>query len=138
VPPKGGMTSAAVAAVPIAPQLPSGPLKPLAKGSDPFEPAVSSETALRRMSDDMSGPLSGMPVGTTTIAHVATTSVPAGQRPNKTPIFITGVTDTRGFLIWLRGVLPLFSYGPAHGREVDGRPINRRWLQNHGQRAAVP
>jgi hypothetical protein len=94
-----------MAAVPIAPKLPSGPLKHLAKGSDSSEPAVSSETAPRRTSD-MSGPLSCMPVGTTTTAHVATTSVPAGQRPNKTPIFITGVTDTRGYLTWLRASCP--------------------------------
>ena len=27
----------------------------------------------------------------------------AGERPNKTPIFISGVRDTRAFLTWLRG-----------------------------------
>jgi hypothetical protein len=46
-----------------------------------------------------------MPDGTTTIAHVAN-CMPAGQRHNKTPIFITGVTDTRGFLAWLRESCP--------------------------------
>jgi hypothetical protein len=98
---KGGKTYAAVAAAPIAPQLPSGPLMSLAKCSDPSELAVSSESAPRRMSDDMSGPLSGMPVGATT-----TNSMPAGQRTNKTPIFITAVTDTRGFLTRLRASCP--------------------------------
>ena len=58
------------------------------------------------MSQDMSGPLSGTPAGTTDHAHVANTSAPAGQRPNKTPIFISGVSDTRGFLAWLRASCP--------------------------------
>jgi hypothetical protein len=29
-------------------------------------------------------------------------AVPAGERPNKTPIYVTGVNDTRSFLAWLR------------------------------------
>ena len=56
------------------------------------------------MSSDMSGPLSGMPAGATTNAQVANER--AGERANKTPIFITGVTDTRAFLAWLRGSCP--------------------------------
>ena len=32
--------------------------------------------------------------------------VPAGQRRNRTPIFITGVIDTRGFLAWFRSRCP--------------------------------
>jgi hypothetical protein len=39
--PEGGMTYVAVEASPVVPQLPSGTLKPSAKGSDPSEPAVS-------------------------------------------------------------------------------------------------
>jgi hypothetical protein len=58
------------------------------------------------MSTDISGPLSGMPVGTTFDAHVAIPCLPAGKRPNKTPIFITGVGDTRAFLAWLRSSCP--------------------------------
>ena len=53
------------------------------------------------MSVDMSGPLSSMPAGTTEAG-----AVPAGERPNKTPVFVTGVTDTRGFLAWLRTSCP--------------------------------
>jgi len=87
-------------AAPAAQHKPSGPLKPTAKGSNPSEPAVSSETAPRRM------PLSGMPVGTTVDAHVANPCLPAGERPNKTPIFISGVGDTRAFLAWLRSSCP--------------------------------
>jgi hypothetical protein len=97
---------AAAAVAPVAAYMPIGPLKPSAKGSKPFEPAVSSDTAPGRMSNDVSGPLSGTPDGTTTIAHVATNCVPAGQRHNKTSIFITGVTDTMGFLAWLRASCP--------------------------------
>jgi hypothetical protein len=53
------------------------------------------------VSSDMSGPLSGTPNATTTDAKVTNTCLPAGQRPNKTPIFIAGHTDTLSFLTWL-------------------------------------
>ena len=95
-------TYAAVLAANAAPSLPSGTLKPTAMDSEPSESGVSTETPNRRMSNDMSGPLSGMPNGTTSNAQVANACLPAGQRPNKTPIFISGVTDTRAFLAWLR------------------------------------
>jgi len=103
---EGRATYTAVVAAPSAPHKPSGQLKPTAKGLDPSEPTVSSETAPGRMSTDMSGPLSGMPVGTTFDAHVANPCLPAGEHPNKTPIFITGVGDTRAFLAWLRSSCP--------------------------------
>jgi len=52
----------------------------------------------------MSGPLCGKTGGTTVTAQVDPNSaVPAAERQNKTPIYVTGVTDTRGFLSWLRG-----------------------------------
>jgi hypothetical protein len=54
------------------------------------------------MSNDMSGPLSDKPDGTTQHAQVANTCLPAGQRPNKAPIFITGVSEARTFQAWLR------------------------------------
>jgi hypothetical protein len=44
-------------------------------------------------------PLSDTPAGTTSSSAAP---VPAGQRTNRTSVFITGVTDTRGFLAWLR------------------------------------
>jgi hypothetical protein len=50
---------------------------------------------------DMSGSLGSMPPGTTEAG-----AVPAGERHNKTPVFVTGVTDTRGFLAWLRTSCP--------------------------------
>jgi hypothetical protein len=43
-----------------------------------------------------------MPVGTTLTDKAA----PAGERPNKTPIFVSGVSHTRGFLTWLRTQCP--------------------------------
>jgi hypothetical protein len=44
-----------------------------------------------------------MPDGATINAQEATSSAaPIGKRHNKTPIYVTGVTDTRGFLAWLR------------------------------------
>jgi len=70
--------------------------------SDPSEPAVSSGTANRLMSVDMSGPLSDKPDGTTQHAQMTNTCLPAGELPKKTPIFITGASDTHAFLIWLR------------------------------------
>jgi hypothetical protein len=54
------------------------------------------------MSVYMSGPLSDMPNGTTNRAEVNNTCLPAVERPNNTPIFISGVRDTRAFLFWLR------------------------------------
>jgi hypothetical protein len=50
--------------------------------------------------------MSGMHTGTTNTTHVAKTCVPSGERTNKTPIFITGVADTRAFLAWLRASCP--------------------------------
>jgi hypothetical protein len=92
-------------AAPVALHPLSGPLTPTAKGLDLSEPAGSLEPAPRRMSD-MSGPMSGIPIGITCTAHMDTTCVPAGESPNKTPIFITGVADTRAFLAWLQASCP--------------------------------
>ena len=105
VSPEGGVTYATALARSVAPLQPSGSLKPTAMGSDPSESTVSPETANRRMSSDMSELLSDMPDGTTASAHVTNTCIPAGDRPNKTPIFISGVHDTRAFLAWLRPAL---------------------------------
>ena len=91
---------AAVAAARTIPQQPSGQPKPIATGSDSSELAAS-EAANRRMSVDMSGPLSIITAGTTEAG-----AVPTGERPNKTPVFVTGVTDTRGFLAWLKTLCP--------------------------------
>jgi len=100
-PPQGGVTYVAVLAGPVAPFQPSGSPKPTAMGTDLSEPAVSSETANRHMSSDMSRPLSNKPDATTQHAQVANTCLLAGERPNKTPIFISGVHDTHTFLAWL-------------------------------------
>ena len=100
---EGGSAYAAVVARRAVPRLTSGPPKPIAKGPDSSEPAVSMEAAQGRKSPDLSGPLGGMPAGAPPPhAHV----VPAGERRNKTPIFVSGVSDTRGFLKWLRESCP--------------------------------
>jgi hypothetical protein len=71
--------------------------------SDPSESGASSESSNRRMSDDMSSLLNDKPYDTTPQhAQVNNTCLPAGQRPNKSPIFISGATDTRTFLSSLR------------------------------------
>jgi hypothetical protein len=48
-----------------------------------------------------------MPDGTTATALVANTCVPAGQHPNKTPIFNSELVDARDFLVWLRVFAPV-------------------------------
>jgi hypothetical protein len=47
-----------------------------------------------------------MPDGTTSNAQADNTCALAGQRPNRKPIFISGVNDTRAFLAWLRASCP--------------------------------
>ena len=63
-------------------------------------------TANRRMPSDRSGPLIDNPEGTTKHAHVANTCLPARERPNKTPILISGVRDDRAFLASLQASCP--------------------------------
>ena len=104
-PPEGGVTYTAALAGPVAPSQPSGSSSPQPWIGTCPNP-LSSETANRRMSSDMSSHLSDMPDGTTLKAQVATTCLPAGERPNKTPIFISDVRDTRAFLVWLRASCP--------------------------------
>ena len=98
VSPEGGVTYAAALAGPVAQFQPVGPLKPTAMDSDSSEPAASSETVNRRMSRDMFWPLSDKPNGTTTHALVTNACLPAAERSNTTPIFISGVRDNRAFL----------------------------------------
>jgi len=57
------MTYASVLAGPVAPLQPSGSLKPTTMDSNMSEPAPPSETANRRLSSYMSGPLSDKPNG---------------------------------------------------------------------------
>jgi hypothetical protein len=47
-----------------------------------------------------------MPDGTTNRAQVTYTCLPAGERPNKTNIIISGVRDALAFLAWLRANCP--------------------------------
>jgi uncharacterized membrane protein YidH (DUF202 family) len=58
------------------------------------------------MSTDMSEPVTDIPDGITIRAQVANTCLPAGERPDKTPIFISGVRDARTFLAWMRASFP--------------------------------
>ena len=74
--------------------------------SDLSETAVSSETISRRISSYMSGPLIDMPDGTANRAQAANTYLPVGERPNKTPIFISGARDVPAFLAYLRASCP--------------------------------
>jgi len=87
-PSRVGATYAAVLAVNAAPSQPSGTLRPSAMDSEPSESGVSMETSNRRMSNDMSGPLSGMPDGTTPNSQETNGCLPARRPHNKTTIFI--------------------------------------------------
>ena len=100
------MTYAAALAGPVSPFQPRGSLNPTAMCSDLSDTAVSSETANKCMSHNMFRPLSDKPGGTTKYAQVTKPRLPAGERPNKTPIFITEVNDTRNFLAWLWASCP--------------------------------
>jgi len=100
-------TNATLTAASATPQKSSGLLNLTDKVSNHSEPAVFSETNLGLMFTEKSGPLSSMPVGsTTTTAHVTNPILLAGESPNKTPIFISGVGDTRAFLACLRSSCP--------------------------------
>ena len=103
-PTEGGLAYATVVAGVASLQQLIGPHKSAAKGSDPSAPVASPEAATRRMSlEDMSGPLCGMPDGATQSAQVTSNNAAAAaERQNKTPIYVSGVTDTRGALTWLR------------------------------------
>ena len=59
----------------------------------------TADAANRRISQDISGPLSGKPASTTS---APASPFPPGQHRNRPPVFITGVTDIPGFLTWLR------------------------------------
>jgi hypothetical protein len=63
---------------PAAPKKPSGTLKPTAKGTG-----------------DVSGPLSVAPTGTTPTTAQVDKVVPSRERRNKTPVYVSGVKDTR-------------------------------------------
>ena len=62
---EGGPGFLAVVSGQAIPRLTSGPIKAVAKGTDSSEPAASMEAALGRKSPELSGPLSGLPAGTT-------------------------------------------------------------------------
>jgi hypothetical protein len=82
----------------------SGPPKPTATGSGIPEPDASLEADCRRMYlEDLSGLLCNVPAGTIPDATMDTSTVVSAGERHKTPIYVSDVTDTRGFLSWLRG-----------------------------------
>jgi hypothetical protein len=86
---------------------PSGTLKPIAKRTGTAAvPAASKDAASRRTpagpSGRVPGPLSGKPEGTTFTAAQVEGRVPPEERRNKTPVYVSGVSNTRKFLEWIR------------------------------------
>ena len=96
------MTYAAALAWPVAPFERSGLFKLTALDTEPFEPAVSSETVNRRISSDMSGPLSDTPDGITTDAQVNNAYLSAGNvliiRPFLFQVSVSAVPTWRGYV----------------------------------------
>lgn len=80
--------------------------KPAAILSDPPEHPVTSVTGNRRMTMDVSGPLSDKSDDTTPETQVTETCLPAVKHPNKMSTFISGVREARTFLAWLRKSCP--------------------------------
>jgi len=76
--------------------------------------------------------MSGMSDGTTSKARVGNACLPAGERPNKMPIFISGVSDTRSFLAWLRASCSGGLMAHLNGEKLIVVPSTA-----HGFRAAV-
>jgi hypothetical protein len=72
----------------------------------------------------VSGPLSGVPVGTTSSAQLAKPSLPAGAYPVKTAIFILDFDDTTGLPGVVAVILPQPTYGRTQCRKFDGHPVN--------------
>jgi len=103
-PTDGGSVYAAVVASRARPQQPSGPHKPFVKGADNSKSDALSEATIGHMYlADLSRPL----CGTTLNSQVAINSVTLlSERPNKTPIFVSGVTDMHNFLQWLKALSP--------------------------------
>jgi len=130
---RGGATYAALLAGSVAPSQPSGTLKPIAMDSDTSESSVSSETTNRRMCNDMSGPMRGMPDVATSNAQVDNACLPARELPNKTPVFVSGVSDTRSFLAWLRASCLGGLMAQIKGEKLMVLPSTA-----DGYRAAVP
>jgi hypothetical protein len=73
---------------------------------------------------DVSGLLCGMPDGTTSSAHVFTKVAPAAERQNKTPIYVTGVVDTRDVLSRIRACCPTGLTAQIKGGEADVCPTH--------------
>jgi hypothetical protein len=81
---------------PAAPKKQSGTLKLTAKGTSTAPvPAASMEAAQRHTypgaPDDVFGPLSVAPIGTTSSTNQVDKVVPPGERRNKTPVYVSGL-----------------------------------------------
>jgi hypothetical protein len=75
-----------------------------------------------------------VPDGSSLYCHVINPILPEGERRNKTPFFISEVSDCRAFQAWLLSSYPLpppTDY-PALGRKV-GYPNNSKWVVGHIQ-----
>jgi hypothetical protein len=136
---EGGLAYAAVVAGRAVPCQESGPLKTTANGSGTPNPlSYLRQTLGARLFETCPGLLNGTPAGTTPDTPMqTTTAVPAGQRHNKNLIYVSGVTDTRGFLAWLRESCPSGLSAQMKG-EIYAGVKDDRWLPSHGTCAAVP
>jgi len=97
---EGGLAYAALVAWGAVLQQPSGPQKPLA------------HSCHHSLSETCPG-LSGMPDDKILSAQVVINHVTyASKRRNKTPLYVSGVMDTRGFLSWRRASCQRWALSP--------------------------
>ena len=90
---------------PAASKQPSGSSTPSARGAAQSVPVDSMESTNRRPaspSGNGSGSQGDTPFGTTPTAAQADKVVPPGERKNKAPAYVTGVSNIRSFLRWLQ------------------------------------
>ena len=102
--PKSVAACGAVIGEPTPPKQPRRLIKPTVKGSDTTsKPATSAEAARMRTSLDVSGPLSGTPIGTTDPhACVEKHSLPLATDATRHPFTYLGSENKRGFLTWMQ------------------------------------
>jgi hypothetical protein len=84
------------------------------------------------------GRLIDKPDGTTPHTQLTNTCLPAGERPNKKPTFITGVSDAWAFLAWWRASYPCGLTAQLKGEKLMVVPSTADVFKSRGQRTAVP
>ena len=94
-----------------------------------FEPAIETEIAKSRKSKQHVCAYDRHAIWPILNAQVANTCVPTGERLNKRPILISGVSDTHAFLAWLRQSCLIGSTAQLKGKILTVVPSNAEGFQ---------